>query len=194
MAVRILKERMGKSQQDALHRPAPTSSCSGSFESWRSGMTDDVHYLTVEGLREHEERLNYLRNVRRQEVAERLRLALEEGGELVENAEYEDAKNEQAFIEGEIMRLEMILSNAQIIEQDSKNDTIGLGSIVTVQEVGTDETEVYHLVGAAEANPRAGKISFKSPLGRALMDHKVGERITVEAPDGAIEFVVKAIE
>lgn len=157
-------------------------------------MTDEVHYLTVEGLREHEERLNYLRNVRRQEVAERLRLALEEGGELVENAEYEDAKNEQAFIEGEIMRLEMILSNAQIIEQDSKNDTIGLGSIVTVQEVGTDETEVYHLVGAAEANPRAGKISFKSPLGRALMDHKVGERITVEAPDGAIEFVVKAIE
>ncbi len=157
-------------------------------------MTDDVHYLTVEGLREHEERLNYLRNVRRQEVAERLRLALEEGGELVENAEYEDAKNEQAFIEGEIMRLEMILSNAQIIEQDAKNDKINLGSIVTVQEVGTDDTEVYHLVGAAEANPRAGKISFKSPLGRALMNHKVGERITVEAPDGPIEFIVKAIE
>ena len=157
-------------------------------------MTDEVHYLTVEGLREHEERLNYLRNVRRQEVAERLRLALEEGGELVENAEYEDAKNEQAFIEGEIMRLEMILSNAQIIEQDAKNDKIGLGSIVTVQEVGTDSTEVYHLVGAAEANPRAGKISFKSPLGRALMDKKVGERIPVEAPDGPIEFIVKAIE
>src|SRR5690606_30943443 len=100
------------------------SSCSGSFESWRSGMIDDIHYLTVEGLQEHEERLSYLRNVRRQEVAERLRLALEEGGELVENAEYEDAKNEQAFIEGEIMRLEVILSNAQIIEQDAKKDKV----------------------------------------------------------------------
>lgn len=157
-------------------------------------MTDDIHYLTVEGLQEHEERLNFLRNVRRQEVAERLRLALEEGGELVENAEYEDAKNEQAFIEGEIMRLEMILSNAQIIEQDAKNDEVALGSIVTVQEVGVDGVEVYHLVGAAEANPRAGKISYKSPLGRALMSHKVGDRVIVEAPDGDIEFVIKAIE
>jgi len=157
-------------------------------------MIDDIHYLTVEGLQEHEERLSYLRNVRRQEVAERLRLALEEGGELVENAEYEDAKNEQAFIEGEIMRLEVILSNAQIIEQDAKKDKVTLGSIVTVQEVGTDDTEVYHLVGAAEANPRAGKISFRSPLGRALMSHKVGDRVTVEAPDGDIEFQVKAIE
>ncbi|HMM26790.1 MAG: transcription elongation factor GreA [Chloroflexota bacterium] len=157
-------------------------------------MTDDIHYLTVEGLQEHEERLNFLRNVRRQEVAERLRLALEEGGELVENAEYEDAKNEQAFIEGEIMRLEMILSNAQIIEQDAKNDEVALGSIVTVQEVGADGVEVYHLVGAAEANPRAGKISYKSPLGRALMSHKVGDRVIVEAPDGDIEFVIKAIE
>ena len=80
-------------------------------------MSEEIHYLTPEGLSEHEERLNFLRNVRRQQVAERLRLALEEGGELVENAEYEDAKNEQAFIEGEILRLEMILSNAQIIEE-----------------------------------------------------------------------------
>lgn len=156
-------------------------------------MSDEVHYLTREGLREYEERLNYLRNVRRQEVAERLRLALEEGGELVENAEYEDAKNEQAFVEGEIMRLEMILSNAQIIEAGPK-DTIGLGDKVTVQEVGTDNIEVYHLVGAVEANPRAGKISYKSPLGRALMNHHVGDRITVNAPDGDFIFEVKAIE
>jgi transcription elongation factor GreA len=157
-------------------------------------MVDDVHYLTPEGLQEYEERLNYLRNVRRQEVAERLRLALEEGGELVENAEYEDAKNEQAFIEGEIMRLEMILSNAQIIEASPHKDVVGLGDTVTVQEVGADLTEVYVLVGAAEANPRAGKISFKSPLGRALMDQRVGDRVVVEAPDGDITFEVKAIE
>lgn len=157
-------------------------------------MADDVHYLTPEGLREYEERLNYLRNVRRQEVAERLRLALEEGGELVENAEYEDAKNEQAFIEGEIMRLEMILSNAQIIEDNGPKDTVGLGDTVHIQEVGTDTVEVYTLVGAAEANPRAGKISFKSPLGRALMDKRVGDKVVVEAPDGPITFEIKAIE
>jgi transcription elongation factor GreA len=156
-------------------------------------MSDEVHYLTPEGQREHEERLNFLRNVRRQQVAERLRLALEEGGELVENAEYEDAKNEQAFIEGEILRLETILSNAQIINENGPKDTVGLGDKVTVQEVGTSSTEVYHLVGAAEANPRAGKISHKSPLGRALMSHHVGDRVTVNAPDGDIVFEVKAI-
>lgn len=155
---------------------------------------DEIHYLTPQGLKEYEERLTYLRNVRRQEVAERLRLALEEGGELVENAEYEDAKNEQAFIEGEIMRLEMILSNAQIIDQYGPKDTVGLGDKVTIQEKGTDHVEVYYLVGAAEANPRAGKISHKSPLGRALMDHHIGDRVVVEAPDGEIVFEIKAIE
>jgi transcription elongation factor GreA len=158
------------------------------------GMTEDVHYLTPEGQKEHEERLAFLRNVRRQEVAERLRLALEEGGELVENAEYEDAKNEQAFIEGEILRLEMILSNAQIIEQNGPKDTVGLGDKVTVQETGTDSTEVYYVVGAAEANPRAGKISHKSPLGRAMLNHHVGDRVTVNAPDGDIVFEIKKIE
>lgn len=157
-------------------------------------MNDEVHYLTKEGLKEYEERLNYLRNVRRQEVAERLRLALEEGGELVENAEYEDAKNEQAFIEGEIMRLEMILSNAEVIEDNGPKDIVGLGDTVTVQEVGTDVVEEYILVGAAEANPRAGKISHKSPLGRALMDKRVGDRVIVEAPDGNIEFKIMAID
>ncbi len=155
---------------------------------------DEIHYLTPQGLKEYEERLTYLRNVRRQEVAERLRLALEEGGELVENAEYEDAKNEQAFIEGEIMRLEMILSNAQIIDQYGPKDTVGLGDKVTIQEKGTDHTEIYYLVGAAEANPRSGKISHKSPLGRALMDHHIGDRVVVEAPDGEIVFEIKAIE
>lgn len=135
-----------------------------------------------------------MRNVRRQEVAERLRLALEEGGELVENAEYEDAKNEQAFIEGEILRLESILSNAQLIDPDVPKDSVTLGAKVTVQEVGTDNVEVYYVVGAAEANPRAGKISHKSPLGRALLDHKVGTEVVVEAPDGNIAFKIKAIE
>jgi len=157
-------------------------------------MSEEVYYLTREGQKEHEERLAFLRNVRRQQVAERLRLALEEGGELAENSEYEDAKNEQAFIEGEILRLEMILSNVQIIEENGPKDTVGLGDKVTVQEVGTDHLELYHLVGAAEANPRLGKISHKSPLGRALMNHHVGDRVIVNAPDGDIVFEIKAIE
>lgn len=157
-------------------------------------MNEEIHYLTPEGFKEYEERLNFLRNIRRQEVAERLRLALEEGGELVENAEYEDAKNEQAFVEGEILRLEMILSNAQVIEDTGAKDSVSLGDTVTVQEVGTDIVEEYILVGAAEANPRAGKISHKSPLGRALMDGRVGDHVVVEAPDGNIEFEIKAIQ
>ncbi len=156
-------------------------------------MSEEVYYLTPQGLKEHEEKLSYLRNVRRQEVAERLRLALEEGGELVENAEYEDAKNEQAFIEGEILRLEMILSNAQLIDKNSPKDTVGLGDMVTVQETGTDRVEVYHLVGEAEANPRDGKISHKSPLGRALISHHVGDKVEVNAPDGVIVFEIKDI-
>ncbi len=157
-------------------------------------MADQPNYLTAEGLKELEARLDYLRNVRRQEVAERLRHAMEEGGELAENAEYEDAKNEQAFIEGEIMRLESILSNVEIIEDDGRKDVVGLGDRVTVREVGRKETEVYHLVGAAEANPLEGRISNESPLGQALLGRKVGDRVTVQAPDGDIVFEIKAIE
>jgi transcription elongation factor GreA len=156
-------------------------------------MSDQAQYLTPQGLQELESRLEYLRVVRRQEVASRLHQALEEGGELVENAEYEDAKNEQAFVEGEILRLETILSNAQIIDAPSSKDKIVLGTKVKVQEKGHKTTEVYHLVGAAEANPREGKISNESPMGRALMGHKVGEKVTVHTPDGDVVFTVKGI-
>lgn len=153
----------------------------------------EVQYLTPEGLKNLEERLKHLTEVRRAEVAERLRRALEEGGDLSENAEYEDAKNEQAFIEGEILRLEAILSTAQIIETTGNSDQVQLGSVVTVIEKGSKEKEVYHLVGSAEANPREGKISIESPLGKALMGAKVGDQVVVNAPDGQITFVIKAI-
>lgn len=157
-------------------------------------MTDQTHYLTQKGLQELEARLDHLRNVRRPEVAERLHHALEEGGELVENAEYEDAKSEQAFLEGEIMRLENILSNAEIIEDDpTSKDTVGLGDTIVVQEKGRKQTEVYYLVGAAEADPSAGRISNQSPMGRALMGHKVGDKVTVKAPDGDLVFTIKKI-
>jgi transcription elongation factor GreA len=157
-------------------------------------MSDQTQYLTPNGLRDLETRLDFLRNVRRAEVAGRLHLALEEGGELVENAEYEDAKNEQAFVEGEILRLETILSKAQIIEREGPKDVVVLGDKVKVLEKGTKDSELYHLVGAAEANPKEGRISNESPMAKALLGHRVGDKITVRAPDGNIEFTIKAIE
>jgi len=156
-------------------------------------MVDQTQYLTPEGLKNLENRLKYLTEVRRAEVAERLRQALEEGGDLSENAEYEDAKNEQAFVEGEIMRLETILSSAQVIEDTGPKDQVSLGSHVTVVEKGTKQEEVYHLVGSAEAKPSEGKISLESPLGKALLGAKVGSKVVVNAPDGEITFTIKAI-
>lgn len=158
-------------------------------------MAEQPQYLTREGLENLEKRLRNLREVRRAEVAERLRQSMEEGGDLTENAEYEDAKNEQAFVEGEIARLERILSSAQIIEDTGKKkDAVVIGSHVTVIEQDTKEKEVYHLVGSAEANPREGKISTESPLGKALMGAKVGGKVVVNAPDGQLTFTIKAID
>jgi transcription elongation factor GreA len=157
-------------------------------------MVNQPQYLTREGLNTLEQRLKYLQEQRRPEVAERLRTALEEGGDLSENAEYEDAKNEQAFVEGEILRLEGILSSAQIIEATGKKDAVSLGARVTVVEQGQSDKEVYHLVGSAEANPSEGKISIESPLGKAMIGAKKGDKVTVHAPAGDIVFVIKAIE
>ena len=157
-------------------------------------MVDQPQYLTPEGYQALEKRLRHLVEVRRSEVAERLRLALEEGGDLTENAEYEDAKNEQAFVEGEIQRLEMILNMAEVIEASGSSDEVVLGSKVTVVEEGTKEKEIYYVVGSAEARPSEGKISIESPLGKALLGAKVRDKVTVKAPDGEILFVIKAID
>jgi transcription elongation factor GreA len=158
-------------------------------------MFEQQQYLTPEGLIQLENRLNMLKEVRRPEIAERLRRAMEEGGDLSENAEYEDAKNEQAFMEGEILRLETILASAQIIgEHTGKSDHVIAGSRVTILEKGSKEPEQYMLVGSAEANPREGKISVDSPMGRALMGQKVNAKVTVKAPDGDLVFTVKKIE
>jgi transcription elongation factor GreA len=155
---------------------------------------NNPQYLTVKGLEDLEGRLKTLKETRRPEVAERLRQALEEGGDLTENAEYEDAKNEQAFVEGEIMRLEGILSSAQVIEESKgKKDAVRVGAVVTVVEEGTKDKEVYHLVGSAEANPQDGKISIESPLGKAILGAKVGDKVKVNAPEGPITFIIKAI-
>jgi transcription elongation factor GreA len=149
-------------------------------------------FLTREGLKKLEEELEYLRTVRRAQVAERLHNA-QEDGELIENAEYEDAKNEQAFVEGRIMTLEAMLSNAVIIRDDGPEGVVALGSKVTVKESG-GKPEVYMLVGAAEANPKEGRISNESPLGRALLGRRVGDEVKVSAPAGVLSFRVVEIE
>ena len=156
-------------------------------------MADQPQYLTREGLENLTKRLKTLVEVRRPQVAERLRRAMEEGGDLTENSEYEDAKNEQAFLEGEILRLETILSNAEIIEENEVGNIVIPGARVTVRETGAAGEEVYYLVGSAEANPSEGKISTESPLGKALLGAKVGDKVTVKAPDGPLVFKIKAI-
>jgi transcription elongation factor GreA len=156
-------------------------------------MTEQTAFLTREGLRKLEEELEYLRTVRRQEVAQRLRAALEEEQDVLENAEYEDAKNEQAFVEGRILTLEEILKNAVIIEEGGPADRVGIGSRVTVVE-GDGEPETYHIVGSAEADPKSGRISHQSPLGKALLGHRVGDEVIVDAPDGVLRFRITAIE
>jgi transcription elongation factor GreA len=144
-----------------------------------------TNFLTKEGFEKLQEELDYLRTMKRQEVADRLHEAME-GGELIENAEYEAAKNEQAFVEGRIQELEILLATARVIEEDKKRkfDTIQVGSTVTIQEDGYEE-ETYTIVGAAEANPRDGKISNESPIGKAILNHRAGEEVQVETPDGA---------
>jgi len=157
-------------------------------------MAEERYYLTQEGFEKIERELQYLKTVRRQEVAARLHAALQEGGELGEDAEYEDAKNEQAFVEGEIARLELILASAELINENRPKDVISMGSHVKLREKGTTDDEEYHIVGEAEANPSEGKISYKSPLGEALMGHKVKDEVVVDAPDGKIRFVVLSIK
>ncbi len=149
-------------------------------------------YITKEGYDNLQEELDYLRTVRRQEVAERLREALEDGDAGIDaDAECDAARNEQAFVEGRIREIETILSNAKLIDNHEKKDTIDVGSKVTIQEANY-EPESYTIVGAVETNPRNGKISNESPLGRALMGHITGETVTVKAPDG--EFTVKVLK
>jgi transcription elongation factor GreA len=144
-----------------------------------------TNFLTKEGFEKLQDELDYLRTAKRQEVADRLHEAME-GGELIENAEYEAAKNEQAFVEGRIQELEILLATARVIEEDKRRkvDTIQVGSTVTIQEDGYEE-ETYTIVGAAEANPRQGKISNESPIGKAILNHRPGEEVQVETPDGA---------
>lgn len=151
-------------------------------------------FLTREGYTKLQEELEYLRTKKREEIANRLHEAME-GGELIENAEYEAAKNEQAFVEGRIKELEILLATARVIDEASVQATgaIQVGTTVTIQEENM-EPESYTIVGAAEANPIHGKISNESPLGKALLNRKAGERVQVDAPAGSFTVEILKIE
>jgi transcription elongation factor GreA len=126
-------------------------------------------------------------------VAEKIHSAKMDG-DIMENAGYEAAKEEQAMLEGRIAYLENLLRNVVLIENDGQSATVRLGSVVTIQEEGQDDPETYVIVGAAEADPTAGRISNESPLGKALMGRKVGDRVTVMAPGGEVRFILRAVE
>jgi transcription elongation factor GreA len=155
-------------------------------------MNDHSEFLTREGYQKLEQELEYLRTTRRQEVARRLNQALEEG-DILENAELEDARNEQSFLEGRILTIETIMRNAVIIEENGPREAVGLGSHVTVAESDGPQ-ETYHIVGSAEADPTQGLISNESPLGRALIGRRVGDTTEVNAPDGVLQFTIVGIK
>jgi transcription elongation factor GreA len=154
-------------------------------------MKDNTVYLTPEGRQKLEEELQQLITVRRPEVARAIHDAKLDG-DVSENAGYEEAKRQQGFLEGRIMTVQAMLENAVVIEaQDS--DVVTLGSRVTVEEEGW-EPETYVIVGSAEADPSAGRISNESPMGSALMGHQVGERVTFESPGGKVAVTITAID
>jgi transcription elongation factor GreA len=148
-------------------------------------------YLTPEGEKKLRAELAELTGPRREELAQRLRSAIQMG-DLSENADYHKAKEDQGFLEGRIKEIEAILRNVVIIEK-TNSDVVTVGSHITVQEEGFDP-ETYYLVGAKEADPRNGKISNESPIGKALMDHKAGDVVEAETPGGKIRFKILKIE
>ena len=148
-------------------------------------------YLTHEGATKLKTELQELTGPRRKELAARLRSAIQMG-DLSENADYHKAKEDQGFLEGRIQELEYILSNAVIIEENNHKDIVSIGSHVTIQE-GDFPEETYHLVGPAEADPTNGKISHESPIGQALIDHKVDETVEAETPGGVIKLKILKI-
>ena len=151
--------------------------------------------LTADGLRKLEEELDNLRTVRRQEVAERLKVAISYG-DISENSEYDDAKSEQAFIEGRILELEQMIKTAIIIDDSaSKNtDEVSLGSTVLLKDLETEEEETYTIVGTTEADPFENRISNESPVGKAILKQKVGAIVVVPTPAGELSYKIIEIK
>ncbi|OMF25302.1 transcription elongation factor GreA [Paenibacillus sp. FSL H8-0548] len=153
-------------------------------------MNDKQIILTQEGLRKLEDELENLKSVKRREVAERIKVAIGYG-DISENSEYEDAKNEQAFIEGRVLTLEKMLRFASIINNDDIDiDIVSIGSIVTVEDMEYGDTMKYSIVGSAEADPLQNKISNESPVGKAILGKKKGTVVEVNVPVGIIQYKI----
>ncbi len=153
-------------------------------------MNDDL-FLTPEGADKLRKELADLKGPRREEMARRLRHAVSLG-DLSENADYISAKEDQAFLEGRISELELLLKEATIVERDGSSDKVAVGARVVVSNENKSE-ETFHIVGEKEADPRNGKISHKSPIGIALMGSQIGDRVTAQTPGGKLEFEILEI-
>jgi len=150
--------------------------------------------LTADGYKKLQQEIDVLRNDKRREVAERIRVA-REFGDIAENAEYDDAKNEQAMLEHKIAQLEeRILSARVITKKEISKDTVSVGSHVRLRDLQANKTFEYHIVGSAEANPAENKLSNESPVGKAIIGHKKGDVVEVSAPRGSLKFKVLEIK
>jgi len=155
---------------------------------------DEPVYLTEKGLQKVKDELEYLVNTRRREVAKMIAEAKAEG-DISENAGYDEAKTQQGFLEGKVRELEKIVKYAQLIEEgETPKNIVGLGRTVVIQEEGTTVKETYEIVGSLEAAPAEGRISNESPMGKALMGKKKGDKVDVQTPGGSINFKVVKIE
>ncbi len=149
--------------------------------------------LTKEGLEKYQEELETLRNVKRKEISEKIKVALS-FGDLSENSEYDEAKNEQAKIEARIADLEVMLKNVKLItEEEMTGDKVHVGSTVKILDLEFNEEETFQLVGSAEADPRSGKISDDSPIGKAIIGHVAGETVDAETPGGLVQIKIVEI-
>ncbi|EGL19698.1 MULTISPECIES: transcription elongation factor GreA [Paenibacillus] len=157
-------------------------------------MSEKEVLLTQEGLKKLEEELEHLKSVKRREVAERIKVAIGYG-DISENSEYEDAKNEQAFIEGRVITLEKMLRNARIVNLDEVDiNTVNVGSIVTLKDLEFGDLVEYTIVGTAESDPFLNKISNESPVGKAILGKQKGAKVDVTVPAGVIQYEIMDIK
>ena len=156
-------------------------------------MADKSVLLTADGLKKLQEKLDHLKSVKRLEVADRLKAAIALG-DLSENSEYDDAKNEQAFLEGEIAELEEKIRHAKIIENSADSNVVSMGSKIVLKDLEFNETDEYQLVGSTEADPDEGKISNESPVGMAIIGKSVGETVEVHVGENIINYEIVEIK
>ncbi|GAA0725956.1 transcription elongation factor GreA [Clostridium malenominatum] len=156
-------------------------------------MSDKKYIMTYEGVKKLEDELEYLKTVKRKEITEKIKVALS-FGDLSENSEYDEAKNEQAFVEGRIMQLENMLKNASIIdESEIPENIVSVGTIVKVKDYEFDEEVEFFMVGSAEADPMENKISNESPVGKALIGKGIGDIVEVSVPDGVSKYEILSV-